>query len=105
MRSWIGFAVMVGVWMAVEHWYGPIGGTRLVGAFFAAGSVYYIFVPELPFYFGQHLAATFTGWGKAFLIVPAFCIGCLVMVYGAEITCFSTKHKHLCDGPNTEVKR
>jgi hypothetical protein len=97
MRKYFWIAVMAATIIAVQHWYGPIGGTRLFGAFFLLSSVYYIFVRELPFHLGQHHVATLTGWKKAFVILPVFCIGFLMIYYGAEITCAPAKYKHLCN--------
>lgn len=88
--------VLIVAFAAVGHWYGPIGATRLSGALFAIIATYMAFAPEIPFYAGRHFVCTFKGWKKIFVSLPAVCLGLTLVFYAPEVTCISSKYKHLC---------
>jgi hypothetical protein len=80
----------------VEYWYGEFGVTRLFGALFAGGGIYMAFAKEIPLYLGSALVGRVSGWSKAWVVIPVIAIGICMIVWAPEITCFSTRYKHLC---------
>jgi hypothetical protein len=96
MRKCFQWAVLIGVGIAVNYWYGAIGWTRFIGVGFVLAAVSFIFVPELPVHFGPERVATLIGWKKVFGILPAMGIACLLIYYGVENACAGAKYKHHC---------
>ena len=96
MRGYIGMAIVVALALAINHWYGPIGVTRLWGALFLCGGVYGCFAPSFSVSFGRTEIAKLTGWRKAFAIVPISALGLSIALYAPAITCATQKYKHLC---------
>lgn len=82
--------------MWTDSQYGPIGSTRLWGILFFLAAVYFCFLPEVPFSFGNVEVFRFRGWWKAFVIIPTATLGILVAIYAAPMTCSATKYQHLC---------
>jgi hypothetical protein len=96
MRDYGILAIIALAFYAVEYWYGPIGGTRFFGAMFLLSAIWCIREPRLTISLGSQPVGSVSGWKKAFVLVPAAAIGLAVLVYAPEITCFSSKYKHLC---------
>ena len=96
MRRYIGMAILVALVLAANHWYGPIGLTRLIGTLFLCVGVYGCFAPSFSVSFGGTEIAKLTGWKKAAAIVPISALGLSFVLYAPAITCVSQKYKHLC---------
>ena len=92
----VGFIVLVAAMIVVERAYGEIAFTRMVGLLFVVANLAALFVAELPLRLGGEVVHTFTGWSKGILILPFTALGVLVVVYAADVTCWSAKYKHLC---------
>jgi hypothetical protein len=94
--KYLGLFVMVAIALTAAHVGGPIAVTRTFGIFWMLGSVWMAFAKEIPVSLGQTEVGRLRGWTKVFGVVPFFVAGSLMAVYAAEVTCWSTKYKHLC---------
>ena len=88
---------MVALSMCVSHWYGPIGVTRLFGAYFVMFALWGIREPELEVRVGHRPVGKLTGAKKAFALVPAAAIGLAMLAYAPAITCSSLKYADFCN--------
>lgn len=80
----------------VDHWYGVFGVTRLFGGVFAGAGIGLAFAKTIPLRLGSLLMGRASGWSKAWVVVPVIAFGVCMIVWAPEITCFSTKYRHLC---------
>lgn len=96
MRKYLGLIIGVPLSLAVNHWYGPIGVTRLFGLFFILAGICCCFAGELPVYFGRTEVARLRGMTKALAIVPVISMGLGAVIYAPSLTCMSYRYHHLC---------
>jgi hypothetical protein len=94
--SYLPLVAFSSLWLAVEHWYGPIAGTRLFGVAFVAGAIWGTIAPSFNFSLGPKVVARLQGWKKLLATVPLASLGLAIVIYAQEFTCIATKHKHLC---------
>jgi hypothetical protein len=85
-----------GLWLAVEHWHGPIAGTRLFGAAFVVGAIWGTFASSFSVSLGSKELARLQGWRKLLATVPLASLGLATVIYAPEFTCLATKYKNLC---------
>jgi uncharacterized membrane protein YoaT (DUF817 family) len=96
MHGIISVAILAAVVVATEHWFGPIGVTRLFGLLFVAGAMYGCVAPSFTVSLGSSEVVRLTRWKKLFAVVPTAVAGLFIALFAPEITCVSTKYKYLC---------
>jgi hypothetical protein len=95
--TYIPFAAIAVTGIAISYYFGDFAYTRFFGALWVVAGLWLIFVRELPVNFGETTVLRLKGWRKAVVIVPVFCLGYALIMYAPEITCFSSRYKHLCE--------
>lgn len=96
MHKYLALILGVPLSLAVNHWYGPIGVTRLFGVLFVLAGICCCFVGELPVHFGRFEVARLRGMSKAWVIVPLISLGIAAVIYAPSLTCISYKYRQLC---------
>ena len=96
MRNVTGFAFILVLALGTSHFFGAVGMTRFVGLVFFAAGVYGTFASSFSISVGKTEVARLTGWYRLFATLPISALGLAVAIYAQEITCLSTKYKHLC---------
>jgi len=96
--KWALFLLFVAVWVAIGVVAGPVAQTRAFGVYWMLAAAWAVFVKEVPFHLGNVEVVRLRGWAKVFVVVPVLAIGVLVTLHAQELTCLSSKYRHLCAG-------
>ncbi len=96
MRDYLGVICLGGLVLAIDHWFGPVGVTRCVGALFLCAAAHGCVAPSLRVSAGPFELGRLSGWRKGWLLLPITVAGLLLLVYAPVITCLASKYRLLC---------
>jgi hypothetical protein len=94
--SFLAFVVLAGLWLMVHDIFGQTEGFRAWGVGLLIVSVVFTLRSSIPVHFGHREVNVLTGWRKAYVLVPAYCLGGLISVFPHAVACAISLKGYAC---------
>ncbi|WP_428415728.1 hypothetical protein [Methylibium sp.] len=91
-----GFVLVVGTSIVVHAWLGQAAGFRFWGLALLVTSVVFTARRTIPVTLGNTELTLLEGWRKAYVLVPTYAIGTVVVLWPNQVACTINLRGYVC---------